>query len=317
MADGTKCLSCKGSGVEGYRGKLTKRNDPDYDWDGEREEKRLRGDGEKDWAGMDELSNSPFGMNRKDRRDLSQKLASTDTSKGETDAKHAADRFLQKTNPSAAYKIGSERQRKDFLKGLGAKVDEGYDEQPIYKDRQGGQDVYWMDNRDSGGKIHIKPEAVARMVKRGHRVVDINEPSDQHNSRNLKENDAIVNAGQHLINGQSNAVAAGRVNKILASLSKGLFSDNSWEAIHKIFNKLQELGLEVSTTSAKYGGQTANSNMPTFKEWKISIPFTNKNGKPTFLIGQITAHGAGSVEQPLDRYDITAYVNASAVNPSA
>lgn len=181
-ADGTKCLRCKGSGSSIPNGKLTKRTDPDYDWDSEAEERKIRDDDYRNWSGIDE----------------------------------------------------------------------------------------------NGGE-----------------------------------------AGQHLINGQSNAVAAGRVNKILASLSKGLFSDNSWEAIHKIFNKLQELGLEVSTTSAKYGGQTANSNMPTFKEWKISIPFTNKNGKPTFLIGQITAHGAGSVEQPLDRYDITAYVNASSVNPSA
>ena len=124
----------------------------------------------------------------------------------------------------------------------------------------------------------------------------------------INENDGV--AGQHLINGQSNNVAAGRVNKVLSSLSRGFFSDNSWEAIHKIFNKLQELGLDYSITSTKYGGQTANSNMPTFKEWQISIPFTNKNGKPTVLVGQITAHGAGSVEQPLDRYDITAYVSA-------
>lgn len=51
-------------------------------------------------------------------------------------------------------------------------------EQPIFKDRQGGQDVYWMDNKDSGGKIQVRPEAVARMVKRGHRVVDLNEPND-------------------------------------------------------------------------------------------------------------------------------------------
>jgi len=46
-------------------------------------------------------------------------------------------------------------------------------EQVIYKDRQGGRDVYWMDNHDSGGKIDIRPEAVPRMIKRGHRVVNL------------------------------------------------------------------------------------------------------------------------------------------------
>jgi hypothetical protein len=140
------------------------------------------------------------------------------------------------------------------------------------------------------------------------------DPQAYYDSMGVKESNID---GQHLINGQSNTVAASRVNKVLGELSKGLFSDNSWEAIHKIFNKLQELGLEVTVVNTKYGGQTATSNMPTFKEWKISIPFTNKVGKPTFLIGQITAHGAGSVEQPLDRYDITAYVSPSAVNPTS
>jgi len=123
----------------------------------------------------------------------------------------------------------------------------------------------------------------------------------------LKENDGTPS----LIDGQSNAVAAGRVNKVLGELSKGIFSDDSWQAINKIFEKLNQLGLEVNILSAKYGGQQDTSNnMPKYKEWQISIPFTNKAGKPMELVGQITAHGAGSVQQPLDRYDITAYVSA-------
>ena len=124
----------------------------------------------------------------------------------------------------------------------------------------------------------------------------------------LKENDGVTPTNP--IEGQSNIVAASRVNKILSAMSQGMFSDNSWEAINKIFKKLQEAGLEVTVTSAKYGGHAdVPSGMPKFKEWQISIPFTNKTGKPTVLVGQITAHGAGSIDQPLDRYDITAYVS--------
>jgi len=123
----------------------------------------------------------------------------------------------------------------------------------------------------------------------------------------LNEDGGLPN---NLIDGQSNIVAASRVNKILSAMSQGMFSDNSWEAINKIFKKLQEAGLEVTVTSAKYGGHAdVPSGMPKFKEWQISIPFTNKTGKPTVLVGQITAHGAGSIDQPLDRYDITAYVS--------
>lgn len=113
------------------------------------------------------------------------------------------------------------------------------------------------------------------------------------------------------IQGQSNNTAASRVNKLLSALSKGLFSDDSWQPINKIFSKLGEAGINVSLVSAKYGGHEQTENgMPKYKEWNIIIPFTNNRGRPMELVGQITAHGAGSVENPLDRYDITAYVTA-------
>jgi TPR repeat protein len=115
----------------------------------------------------------------------------------------------------------------------------------------------------------------------------------------------------NLLSGQSNQVAATRVNKLLGTLSRGLFSDDGWQAVHNIFAKLKESGIDVYLLDAKYGGH-GDSGLPTYKEWRISIPFTNNKGKPIELVGQITAHGAGSVANPLDRYDITAYVTAMA-----
>ena len=152
-----------------------------------------------------------------------------------------------------------------------------------------------------GDWITIMKKSIAkRLVKEIIKEV-LKQPTE------LKEDGGLPN---NLIDGQSNIVAASRVNKILSAMSQGMFSDNSWEAINKIFKKLQEAGLEVTVTSAKYGGHAdVPSGMPKFKEWQISIPFTNKTGKPTVLVGQITAHGAGSIDQPLDRYDITAYVS--------
>ncbi len=284
-----------------------------------------------------------------------------------------------------AQKFGGEELFEGFRKSFG----DG--DQKIYKDREGGRDVYWIDDKDSGGKIHINPESVQKYLSRGYRIIDMtvneegqprvknirkisskqkfdnisedemtddsdysknpikygtgpkgayglplhkksgglsrnqerklrkNRPQDFDKERifrgidkgTLKEDDIPQ---QSLIDGQSNNVAASRVNKILAMSSKGLFSDNSWEAINNIFKKLKEAGLDVELLSTKYGGHEDTSNgMPKYKEWKISIPFTNKNGKPVRLVGQITAHGAGSVEQPLDKYDITAYVSPMAV----
>jgi hypothetical protein len=37
--DGSKCNKCDGTGLKNYKKKLTKHTDPDYDWDGEREER--------------------------------------------------------------------------------------------------------------------------------------------------------------------------------------------------------------------------------------------------------------------------------------
>ena len=46
------------------------------------------------------------------------------------------------------------------------------------------------------------------------------------------------------------------------------------------------------------------------KIWNIEINFTNNKGRPTKLHGTVTAAGAGAGtrEDPLSRYDITAYV---------
>jgi len=43
----------------------------------------------------------------------------------------------------------------------------------IYKDREGGQWVYWMDNTDSGGKIRINPANVEKYLRQGYRLVTL------------------------------------------------------------------------------------------------------------------------------------------------
>jgi len=87
MHDGTKCASCGGSGTEGgYKKRLNKRTDPDYEED----------------ETMDENS------------------AGT-----------------------------------------------------IYKDRQGGSYVYWIDNKDNGGKINISPEKIGKYIRQGYHIIEL------------------------------------------------------------------------------------------------------------------------------------------------
>ena len=49
-------------------------------------------------------------------------------------------------------------------------------------------------------------------------------------------------------------------------------------------------------------------SVPVRKIWSFEIHFLNnigKEGKAAVIHGNITAAGAGSVEDPLDRYDVT------------
>jgi hypothetical protein len=46
----------------------------------------------------------------------------------------------------------------------------------IYKDRQGGVDVYWMDSE--GEKVYIKPDRVNLYLRRGYRLVDLKDANE-------------------------------------------------------------------------------------------------------------------------------------------
>lgn len=152
---------------------------------------------------------------------------------------------------------------------------------------------------------YMTPRAFKKKIKE----VDWHDEQSYMQSHGDTHNPADEPPVEHFLNGQSNQVAAKRVNKLLSVLSKGIFSDESWQAINNIFSKLKEAGIEVDLLKTAYGGhKDSQTGMPTFKQWDISIPFTNNKGKQVELIGQITAHGAGTTEDPLQRYDITAYV---------
>ena len=44
---------------------------------------------------------------------------------------------------------------------------------------------------------------------------------------------------------------------------------------------------------------------PQSKMWEFNIDFIGNDGKPKKIYGNLTAAGAGSVEYPLDKYDIS------------
>lgn len=98
------------------------------------------------------------------------------------------------------------------------------------------------------------------------------------------------------------ATAKNTINKILRTTTNGLHCDECWLPVYKAFEAIKQAGFELEISESKYA-QDANGN-PASKIWKYEITYGSKP-----IYGVLTAHGAGTVADPLSKYDISAYVN--------
>lgn len=118
------------------------------------------------------------------------------------------------------------------------------------------------------------------------------------------------------LNGMSNREARKLVNSLLQRHTKGFFNDSGWSPIRKTFKELERHGVDYSIVKSDYGVSKNFQDVWSgpkwripndYKQWDFKIEFVNDRGRQTVLHGSITAHGAGSVDDPLERYDVTAY----------
>ncbi len=98
------------------------------------------------------------------------------------------------------------------------------------------------------------------------------------------------------------AITKKKINKIIGATSKGFFSDESWTGVHNVWNAIRNMGVDLDVTSADY--QHDSQGRPVRKVWGFTVTVDQKS-----YVGRLVASGAGSVEDPLSRYDITAYVS--------
>ncbi len=98
-----------------------------------------------------------------------------------------------------------------------------------------------------------------------------------------------------------------RVNQILGQHTAGFFSDTSWQPIHATFKALSDAGFELDMTTCEY--RHDSEGKPIAKVWQFEIPFVDDKGTACIIFVNITASGAGSVQDPLSRYDVVAYAN--------
>lgn len=85
---------------------------------------------------------------------------------------------------------------------------------------------------------------------------------------------------------------------------KGFFTDKSWQGVQRIWDAFNEAGLNWGIMGSEYSN---DNGVPDGKNWQVEVTFTDKRGNPATIYGTVRASGAGTIEDPLSRYDVVAY----------
>lgn len=107
------------------------------------------------------------------------------------------------------------------------------------------------------------------------------------------------------LDGKSKVSAKNYIYKLVDKELKGFYTDEYWTPINNIFKILQSNNIEYVIDSTKYDNEVP----PKSKTWYFTIEFLDNKGKKQTLVSQLKAHGGGSVQDPLDRYDLTLIMN--------
>jgi len=87
-----------------------------------------------------------------------------------------------------------------------------------------------------------------------------------------------------------------------------MYKDEYWQGPNEIWKTFDQLGLNWQIDGSKYQkcppAMGADPMTNCSKEWKFTIWFENNRGKQDQLNGVLVASGAGSVQDPLEKYDL-------------
>lgn len=98
-----------------------------------------------------------------------------------------------------------------------------------------------------------------------------------------------------------------QIHTKIGPMSKGIFSDTDWGAVRRVWEEIKAMGLDLTVMDNAYqhDNNPVPNPMPTSKTWTFIIKFVNQKGNPDTIHGRLVASGAGTVAEPMSRYDIT------------
>lgn len=97
------------------------------------------------------------------------------------------------------------------------------------------------------------------------------------------------------------------INNELFKITKGFFTDQYWQPVNAVRKYFETTDTRFELQESYYGHDEKGT--PNSKTWIFKVFFINEKGKEVSLNGVMTASGAGSVGDPMDRYDMVAFVN--------
>lgn len=98
--------------------------------------------------------------------------------------------------------------------------------------------------------------------------------------------------------------AKNQINRILREATAGLHRDEYWKPVADAWKRLADAGWVVRLIKTEYRWEDGK---PVEKFWQYEVYDGARLNSP--IPGVLTAHGAGTVEDPLSAYDISAYVS--------
>ena len=111
-----------------------------------------------------------------------------------------------------------------------------------------------------------------------------------------------------LFNCKTKQTAIRYIYKRVNHLITGFFHDDNWSNVMKVFKELESLGCQFNW-EVKNGGyhdvKGPDGNITSkYKQYDLTISFTNVNGKEIKIGGQLIATAAGNEDDWFSRYDI-------------
>jgi len=96
-----------------------------------------------------------------------------------------------------------------------------------------------------------------------------------------------------------------RINNVIYDNTKGFYNDEDWSGVKNVFNQLENKGYEVTIMDQYYDN---SQGFMSLKKWIFIV--TDKINKFAFQ-GVLNAHSAGTVNDPMSRYDISCYLTGN------